>query len=170
MPSKTQSILLGGLVAGLLSTSYLSLINVLCCAGVIIGAIVAVWHYTSTYDLTIPTGQGATMGALAAVLGGIIGAALTYLLEAIGLPGVQELMMGYYEGFLTPEQLAQIEQQQEAGASTGMSIIFFFVSLFIYAIFGAVGGAIGAAVFKKGNGEEGDGSQGVVVEPTPTAP
>ena len=44
MPDTKQSILMGALVTGILSTSYLSLINLLCCLGVIAGALVAVWH------------------------------------------------------------------------------------------------------------------------------
>ena len=58
MPDKQQSIILGGIVAGILSTSYLGFLNLLCCMGIIIGALVAVWHYTDTHELTIPSGTG----------------------------------------------------------------------------------------------------------------
>lgn len=148
MPSKTQSVLLGGLIAGILGTSYLGLINVLCCAGFIIGGIAAVWHYTSTYNLTLAPGQGATIGAMAAAVGGIIAGVLTYLLEAIGLPSIQEAIMGFYEGNLSPEQMEQISQQQ--AQSPVMLFVYFLVALLVYTLFGAVGGAIGASLFKKG--------------------
>lgn len=150
MPSKTQSILLGGLVAGLLSTSYLGLINLACCAGVIIGAVVAVWHYTNTYNLTISGGQGAAMGALAAVIGAVIGGLLSYLLQFIGIPGVQELFQGSFEQFLSEEQLEQLEAQQEMAENIGAVLLGIGINMLIYAIFGAVGGVIGANVFKKG--------------------
>ena len=150
MPSKTQSILLGSLVAGLLSTSYLGFINAFCCAGIIIGGLVAVWHYTNTYNLTILGGQGSAMGALAGVIGAVIGGLLTYVLELIGVPGTQEAVQGLFEGFMSPEQLEQMEAQQEASRGPAGMLISLVVGAVLGAIFGAIGGAIGAAVFKKG--------------------
>jgi len=61
MPSKLNSLLLGGLIIAVLSTSYLAFINMACCAGVILGAMAGVWHYTNENDLTIPPGTGAGM-------------------------------------------------------------------------------------------------------------
>ena len=164
MPSKTQSILLGGLVAGLLSTSYLGLINVACCAGVIIGAVVAVWHYTNTYGLTIPGGRGAAMGALAGVLGAVIGGLLEYIVGLVGIPTLQEIFQGLFEGFMTEEQLEQMEARQELANNPVALLISIAISALIYAIFGAIGGVIGAAVFKKG------GDTPAAPPPTPGAP
>ena len=85
MPDSKQSILLGALVTGLLSTSYLSYINLLCCLGVIAGALVAVWHYTDTNELTIPTGKGAGLGAMAAMGGTVIAVVLNLVLLQMGI-------------------------------------------------------------------------------------
>ncbi len=156
MPDQKQSILLGALVTGVLSTSYLGFINLLCCAGIIAGAMVAVWHYTETNRLTLASGQGAVMGLLTALGGVVISFAFNYLLSLIGLDAeeaVQRWILDFYEGTLPPEQIDQIREQMEAGQSWGQRIFGGAVALVVASIFGAIGGAIGAAVFKKG-GEE----------------
>ncbi len=153
MPAKTQSIFLGALVIGLLGTSYLGLINLACCAGVIIGAMVGIWHYTNENALTISTGQGAVMGALAGVIGAVIAFALNYLLSTIGVGGLEELQQSFFERFYSEEQLEAMREMQESSSSGMFKMIGFFIGIVINSIFGAVGGAIGAAVFKKGGRE-----------------
>ena len=153
MPSKNQSILIGSLVVALLSTSYLGLINLICCLGVIVGAASTVWHYTTTNKLTVPAGTGAGMGAAAGAIGAVIATILNFILMQAGLDGsdvINNMIMERFASQMDPEQLAEMEAQQEAartvaGQATNAAI-FFVVS----AIFGAIGGAIGAAVFKKG--------------------
>lgn len=150
MPSRTQSILIGGLVAGLLSTSVLGMINVLCCAGVIIGAVVGVWHYTEEHRLTIPSSQGALIGALCGVLGAVIAGVLNQVLIMIGLDftaTMQEFMMQNFD--MSPEQAEQMEQAQQGNALWAIMGTLF--NMVLFAIFGALGGAIGASIFQKGD-------------------
>ena len=158
MPSKTQSILLGGLVVGLLSTSYLGFINMLCCAGIILGAMVSVWHYTNENMLTIQAGQGAAMGALAGIAGSLIALLLDQVVGLIGLPTGTEIQQQIQQMFmpsnLDPDQLEQMQQQQEQFNTPMFKAIGAVFGIAISAIFGAIGGAIGASVFKKGG--EGD--------------
>ncbi len=86
MPDTKQSILLGALVTGILGTSYLGLITTLmCCMNVIAGALVAIWHYTETNELTISGGKAAGMGALVAVGGSVIASVLTLILMTAGI-------------------------------------------------------------------------------------
>lgn len=155
MSSKWTSIMIGALTVGVLSTSYLGLLNILCCLGVIIGAVVAVWHYTDTYALTITGGTGAGIGASAGALGAVISTLLTLLLLGIGLEGggVEDLMMDFFRGMMTEEQLREIEAQQEDARTAMGWITNTLIGAVIFAIFGAIGGAIGAAVFKKGGPE-----------------
>lgn len=160
MPSKTQSILLGGLIVGLLSTSVLGLLNLLCCAGVIIGAMVAVWHYTSTHSLTISAGQGVLMGVLAAVLGAIISAVLNYLLALAGLDITTALTIRAYESFGLPQEQIDMIRQQAENQGLGQVLMGLGISAVLYAIAGAIGGAIGASVFKQGGDTPGGGPSG----------
>ncbi|MDA0875553.1 MAG: DUF4199 family protein, partial [Bacteroidetes bacterium] len=153
MPDTKQSLILGALVSGILSTSYLSLINVLCCMGVIAGALVAVWHYTETNELTISTGKGAGMGAMAAIGGAIIAMVLNLVLIQMGIRhdlAMVEFMMNRLGDSMPPEQLESMEAQLEAPFEIGPYLLNGVLGTGISAIFGAIGGSIGAKVFKKG--------------------
>ncbi len=155
MPSKNQSILLGGLVVGLLSTSYLGLINMACCAGVLIGSVVAVWHYTDTNNVTLPAGQGASIGAMAAVVGGLIAFVLNFILMKMGIRAdqvVAEFILDRFRENMPAEQYeeAMAKLNEPVTISTYLKSQWYGANLIVYAIFGAIGGAIGAALFKKG--------------------
>jgi len=155
MPSKQQSIILGGLVAGLLSTSYLGMINFLCCAGVIVGALVAVWHYTDTYELTIKAGQGAVLGLLAALVGWAIALILNFVLIKAGIRSDQIITQFFLDRFgdsMPPEQYDTLVDQMESPITLAGYLgnsLWGLISL----AFGAAGGAIGAVIFKKGGDE-----------------
>ena len=153
MPSKKQSIILGGLVAGLLSTSYLGLINLLCCAGVIIGALVAVWHYTDANELTISAGQGAVLGLLAALVGWAISLVLNYILINAGIrhdQAISQFIIDKIGDSLPPESYDQMVEQMEKQITLAGYLASALWGVLASSLFGAVGGAIGAVIFKKG--------------------
>lgn len=153
MPSKQQSVILGGVVAGLLSTSYLGLINLLCCAGVIIGAMVAVWHYTDTYKLTIPAGQGAVIGLLAALVGTVISLVLNYILIEMGIRSDQvitQFILNSFGDSMPPEQYDAMMEQMNSEMTLSAYLANGLFATVVSLVFGAIGGAIGGAVFKKG--------------------
>lgn len=163
MPSKQQSLILGGLVAGLLSTSYLGYINLLCCAGVIGGAMVAVWHYTSTNELTLSGGEGAKLGVMAAFIGWGVAFLLNFILMSAGLRhdlAVTEFFLNSMGDSMPPEQVAEMEEQINTPfglgwyLKTAIASVNGAVGLVLTAVFGAIGGAIGAAAFKNGPDEE----------------
>lgn len=157
MPSKQQSIVLGGVLVGILSTSYLGLINLLCCAGVIIGALVAVWHYTSQNELTISAGQGAGIGAMAALLGWAIAFILNFALIKAGVrsdQAITQIILDKLGSNMPPEQYDAMVQQMEAEITFGKYFLNSLIGLAFSALFGAIGGAIGGAVFKKGPVED----------------
>jgi len=149
MSGKSTSILIGALVVGILSTSYLAMINYICCLGILAGGATAVWHYTSTNELTIMSGEGAGLGALAGLLGALIGFGLDQTMGLFGL-GSQQVSQGLMEGFMNQEQLDAMREQQEGMQSGGMKMVGALIGMAFGAIFGAIGGAIGASMFKKG--------------------
>lgn len=157
MPSKQQSVVLGGVLVGILSTSYLGLINLLCCAGVLIGALVAVWHYTSQNELTISAGQGAGIGVMAAALGWAIAFVLNFMLIKAGIrsdQAITQIILDKVGGSMPPEQYDQMIQQMEAEITFGKYFLNSLIGLGFSAVFGAIGGAIGGAIFKKGAAED----------------
>lgn len=158
MTIRQQSILIGAVVTGVLSTSYLNFINMVCCLGVIIGGVVAVQQFTSRSGNSIQAGDGAVLGALAGVGGAVVGAILDTALRPLNLDsssisqGMMENVMQNMQGQqgMSPEMM----QQFQDGGGMMAFIIGLIVGMIINAIFGAIGGAIGAATF--GSGEHPD--------------
>ena len=156
MTARQQSILIGAIVTGVLSTSYLAFINALCCLGVILGGVVATQQYTSRTRTAIESGDGAVLGALAGVGGAILQPVLNRALRPFGL-GLRDITLNMVEGMqgqqgMSPEMMEQMQGSQ----SMGGLLFSLVVGMVVYAIFGAIGGAIGAAIF----GEEEQGQDG----------
>jgi uncharacterized protein YacL len=153
MPDKQQSIVVGSLTVGILSTSYIGLINLICCLGVIIGGMVAVWHYTNTHRLTVPAGQGAIMGLQAGIFGGILALLLNYLLISIGIRhdiALMEFLINNLGDAMTQEQIEDLRDEAGRQVNLVAYLLQGTLTVILTAIFATIGGAIGAAVFKKG--------------------
>lgn len=156
MPDSKQSVILGGLITGLLSTSYLGFINTLCCLGVLIGAVITVWHYTDTNELTITSGNGAKLGVQAAIIGLLVAFVLNFVLVSLGLnheTAINDFIIAKFGDNMPPEQ---IEAMRAAGTAE-KTVMDYVKGLAIggaaFAAFGAIGGAIAAKMFKKGGDE-----------------
>ncbi len=152
MPDRNQSIILGTALTAVLSTSYLGLITC-CCGGVIIGALVTVWHYTSTHGITVTGGQGAVLGLTVGVLGAVISAILDYVLIQAGVRvdhTIMQFMLDRFGDQMPPESYDQLVQQMEEAITFGKFALQALIGVAFSAGFGAIGGAIGASVFKKG--------------------
>ena len=153
MPDKQQSIILGGIVAGILSTSSLGFLNFLCCMGIIIGALVAVWHYTDTHELTIPSGTGATIGVMVGIVAVVISFVLNLILIKAGInheTAVNEFILNTWGDSMPPEQIEGIESQMNAEKGIVEYVLGIGIGLVFSSVFGAIGGGIGAKMFKKG--------------------
>ncbi len=155
MPSKAQSVLIGGVSMAVVAAivGFFPVVGgCLTCVAVLASGLIAVWHYTSTYDLTLTGGAGAAMGAAAGVVVTIVGIVLNFVLAALGLrPGFGEgrraALQGLEDSGLEPEQLDQFRGLIESAA---FPVVIIVCTLLVYVILGAIGGAIGAASFKKG--------------------
>ena len=165
MTGKFQSILLGGLIVGLLGSLFgLAQFGVqsqvlgwlACCVVPTTGAFVSTWHYASTNAITIPQGQGATIGLAACLLGYAISAVLSVLISLTGLipnPFDAEAVMQ-----LTRERMMQsgssAEQIDKATEFVGHYFYLFnIIAVIAYGLLGAVAGAIGANLFKRGSAQ-----------------
>ncbi len=150
MTPRQQSILVGAIVTGVLSTSYLSFINTLCCLGVILGGAVTVQQFTSRTGSSIEAGEGAILGALAGMGGAVLGSVIDRALRPFELDsqtisqGVMEDMMQGMQGMEGQQEMMQ-QFQGEVGMT--MFIMGLLFSVVLYAVFGAIGGALGSAFF-----------------------
>lgn len=157
MPDKKQSILLGSAVAAILSTSYLGIINCLCCAGIIAGAMVSVWHYTTNNSLTISSGSGASMGAIVGIIGIVVSAILNLILIEMGVrsdQAVTNFIINQFGDSMPQEALDQMIEQANADVTIGSYLKNAWLGFVIGPIFGAIGGVIGSNMFKHGTDDE----------------
>jgi len=166
MTPRQQSILIGAVVTGILSTSYLFFINILCCLGVIIGGAVATQQYTRRTGGAIESGEGAVLGALAGAGGAVLQPLLNWALRPFGL-GVRDISMSMMEGMQgQPGMSPEMMQQMQSDPGMGAILFNLVVGVVVYAIFGAIGGAIGTAIF----GDEGQGADTPPGGPQPGSP
>jgi hypothetical protein len=169
MTPRQQSILVGAVVTGILSTSYLSLINFACCLGVILGGAVAVQQFTSRTGTSVETGDGAVLGALAGVGGAVLANIFDRALRPLGLDSQsisQDMMQNFAQMEGQQGMSPEMMQQFQGGGSMTMIIVGLLVGIVVNAIFGAIGGAIGAAIF----GEEDQGQDVQPGGPQPDGP
>jgi hypothetical protein len=156
MPDKQQSLILGSIVVALLSTSYIGYINFLCCIGVIIGALVTIWHYTDTHRLTLKPGRGAVLGLQVGVIGAVIALVLNYILIQIGIRHdhlIVDMMIDLFGDNMPREQLDEMIEQRDEPVRLMPYLLQGTLGILISGVFGAIGGAIGSALFKKGEPE-----------------
>lgn len=168
MTTRQQSILIGAVVTGVLSTSYLNFINVVCCLGVILGSMVAVQQYTSRSGTAIEAGDGAVLGAITGVAGAILGSIFDQLLRPIGLDSTsisRDAMQQWMQN-MQGQQGMPTEMMGQGGGGMMTFIIGLVFGVVIYAIFGAIGGAIGAAIFgsDEGGGQTVQAAEAEVLE------
>lgn len=151
MQEKLPSILLSGAVIGVANVLIAQIPVVGGCLSCLLymgAGLLAVWHYTNTYQVTLPGGQGALMGLLAGIVAALFGSLLSILLIRIGmLPdpiGALEARGQLSE--MTPEQAEMVRRLVRAM----MGPIGLVVGAAIGGLIGLLGGVIGAATFKKG--------------------
>lgn len=166
MPNKSQSVLLGALITAVLGlimavisfsggTAGQYLTSLVCCLTAVIGASVAVWHYTNTYDLTISAGTGAGLGALALAAGGALSYVVSEALQAVGLFPSDAAILEQQRQQLLAQGMdpAQVDQGLQF-AQTFQGPIGAVANVVVMAILGAVVGAIAASIFKRGEADD----------------
>lgn len=163
MNSKTQSAVVAGVLLGVvlvviaLVSSISPVLGILgCCACLLpVGAgVFAVNKYVGTSPPPVQLADGAVLGAIAGAVGGliylVIGAPLSYFINAAALQ-------------------AQMEQLSRAGINLpfvgfGLVIVSGILGVIVDTILGAIGGLIGVSIFEKRKG-----GAGVPPPPPPAA-
>src|ERR1044072_3191111 len=138
MNNKLKPALLGGLIVGVLSA--IPFINYCCCIWSIGGGALAAYLYIKSSPVPVGTGDGAMVGGLAGVVGGII-----YLI--LGLPIA--LVFG---------MAAMQDSLNRSGVDLPISgfllmVVAAIVGAIILALLATLGGIIGVAIFDKRKGD-----------------
>jgi uncharacterized membrane protein YeaQ/YmgE (transglycosylase-associated protein family) len=147
-----MSSLYGGVIMGVVSAvPGLSLINCLCCAGVMLGGVAAVFFYKKELapDMKpLESADGMKLGALAGVFGGVIGTILTIIIfKTIGNVG-GEMMLGMMEFLRDKMPPESWDQMSEGMLSDELPAVNLAIGFVLDIIFGLIGGLIGYQIFK----------------------
>jgi len=153
-PAKFLPALYGGIIMGVISgVPGLSIVNCLCCAGIMLGGFMAVFFYKKELKESHPpltNGDALALGALSGVIGAVVATLLGALFSALfgfgmGM-GMERLRnMGAFSNQIPPETLKLIQSFTTGGALLGIG---FVIHLVIMPLFGLIGGLIGYSVFK----------------------
>jgi hypothetical protein len=154
-PDRLIPALYGGLViAGISAIPGLNLINVCCCAGILLGGFLAVFFYKQelTPDMDPLTSNDCVrLGALTGVIAAVAGTAVSVLVMLVFGNIAIEMMMKIVHR-MNVELPANVEQMINQGMAERMSflgmVFSLFLNLVIDVLFATLGGLIGWSVFK----------------------
>lgn len=154
-PSKVKPALIGGIAMGVISViPYVSAANC-CCAWVLIGGAMAAHHFIKESPLRVDKKTGASVGALAGFVGGIVYSMLISAAAVIMTKGDAGLVERMIKSNMpkNPDAQAQEAANMAAHLIAEHFVIFLFLMsimyIVVYIIAGAVGGLIGTAIFEK---------------------
>ncbi|MCY3818771.1 MAG: hypothetical protein OXH52_05320 [Gammaproteobacteria bacterium] len=152
---KIKSALIGGGVFGVIAAlPYIEMLNMLCCALFVGGGVLAVYFYLKeqTAPLGSPYGDGALIGMMAGVIGGIVTTFVGAVLMALGLaPDWADTAAVLAEleslGVEIPGVAGEATTQEHVEeAILGMELV---MNIVMFGIFATIGGLVGMAIFHK---------------------
>jgi hypothetical protein len=148
--NKTNPVLIGGLVMGVLSAlPIISAGNLCCCLWIIAGGLVAAYVLQQNQPAPITPGDGALVGLLAGLLGAVVYLVLSIPITFLVAPlqrQVLERLMERTNGM--PPEFREYMGSYVGGA-IGLLIGFVFM-LMLGAVFSTLGGLLGAVFFRRG--------------------
>lgn len=161
-PNKITPIIYGTTVMTLIAViPILSLINVFCCAGIILGGFAGVysyWKQLSNTGIILNTKDGGMIGILCGILSAVFVTGISLLISLFSETNpMQEIMNTFEEmGFQVPsEMLIYLDkfsaEFNEYGFSPSITIFSFVSNLIIYPLFGSIGAILGVSYLNKKN-------------------
>ena len=139
MNNKLKSAAIGGLITGILSL--IPFISTCCCLWAILGGGLAAFMYVRGSSTPVSTGDGAIIGAMSGLVGGVI-----YLL--VGLP------ITLIFGAAQIEDALRQSGMQAPLSGVALGIVGTLVVAVLLVLFSTIGGLVGVAIFEKRKGSE----------------
>ena len=153
MNDKLKPALIGGVVLGLLSAiPFVNWVNICCCLWAILGGMLASYLYIKNSPKPANAGDGAVLGVLAGLVGGIVSFVLGVPIQMLAGAAINGILIGFVEG-MNPSQAEMLRQQMLAGQTIAGAIINGLVSAVFLFIFSIIGGLIGVPIFEKRKGD-----------------
>jgi uncharacterized protein involved in cysteine biosynthesis len=164
MPEKTNklrvSIISGSVIALVSSIPGLNLINCCCCAGIILGGVLAVYLYKQEHEEGAPPLESSD-GLILGVTSGVISAFVTTILNVLIMALFGDIAAEFIRSFIDqllemanvpPETAEQLQSQMDASmaeAKTFLGVMKeLLLNLLIHPLFAMLGGLIGYSIFK----------------------
>ena len=159
-PSKFTPVIISSFVMVFLSLfPVLNLINVLCCAGIVIGGASGTWYYAKQLEKAgefIQNKDGIMIGLLAGIISAIIYVIFSTTIIMLAKQNPVEMVYKLTEqyGFSIPPESQKIlngvyDEYQRNGFSVVMISVELFSRIVSHCIFGPIGGLLVASIFNK---------------------
>lgn len=158
-PSMVTPALVGGVILGVSSAlPILEMLNCACCVLVIGGGVIASYLYIRDYPSHLPPvtyGEGALLGLLTGLIGGVVWAAVDIPLEYIklqiglGMMDMSEVHRALDNPEIPPFVREIVTRALQGGLGAGMILFQVITNLIISVIFATLGGILGVALFQK---------------------
>jgi hypothetical protein len=161
-PNKIKAVVIAAGVMTFLSvTPLVSMINMLCCAGVLLGAAAGVYVYNKdvqNFGKTLELKDGAMIGILSGIITAIIYTGFFLAIQLFSEGNMFTEMSSDLEKFgfpVSPEYYQVMDhfndETREYGFSPTLTGVTLFLNLVIYPLFGAIGGLLTANILRKKN-------------------
>jgi hypothetical protein len=159
-PSKFTPVIISSFVMIFLSLfPVLNLLNLLCCAGIIIGGAAGTWYYAKQLEKIgefIQNKDGIMIGLLAGIISAIIYVIFSTIIIMISKQNPVEMVyqLSQQYGFnFPPESERMLRTVRDEYSQNGFSVIMIGVELFSrivsHCIFGPLGGLLTASILNK---------------------
>jgi hypothetical protein len=157
-PSKVPALLCGAALLVLTTTlPYLTLINAILFAGIILSGSAAAWYYIMINQIRLEYGEAFVLGAMSGFVGGALSVLAAYLLEKwFGyIPGLESLqLLVAWASRLAPEEagtfqemLTLVNAQKEISLSD--LLLSMLLTAMFYAPFSGIGSRLTVLVLKR---------------------
>lgn len=159
-PSKFTPVLISSFIMVFISIfPVLNLLNILCCAGIILGGAAGTWYYARQLEKAgqfIQNKDGIMIGLLAGIISAIVYVIFSTTIMMIAKQNPVELVYRMTEqwGFTIPPESEKMlrtvyEEYNKNGFSTIMIGVELFSRIVSHCIFGPIGGLLVASILNK---------------------
>ncbi len=153
MNDKLKPALIGGVVLGLLSAiPFVNWVNICCCLWAILGGMLASYLYIKSSPKPANAGDGAVLGVLAGLVGGIVSFVIGVPIQLLVGTAINGILIGFIAD-MNPSQAEMMRQQMLAGQTIAGAIVNGLVGAVFLFIFSIIGGLIGVPIFEKRKGD-----------------
>ncbi|HEX8143844.1 MAG TPA: hypothetical protein VF553_14695 [Pyrinomonadaceae bacterium] len=168
--NKLQPAIIGGVALGLLSAlPFVNVVNLCCCAWAVMGGMLAAHLYIKRSPVPVSIGEGAKIGAIAGLVGGLITIIIGIPLSLL----TNTLLASFIESMASNNPAAEPMLAEYVRQLRSGSIIALLPRLLLYSIvnaafligFATIGSIIGVSLFEKRQG-----GPGTAPPPPPTFP